>query len=631
MKAAAVAAILVALASAPHAEPDDLVTAAAAADERALLTRLDKDELIKARTDAEAILEKTPDSLVATWAMTRVQHTLEGNFARALFYVHRAQALRAARFASSTTWDRRLALEEFDIDRDMDRNSDAVAVLDAAEQRGIPMNPEDRIWSLFKIPGRRDEARRLARQVMLSENPEERRLALNDIFALEFETHDRRATDAWSKQMVEVGAQSCVMLRNAAGGSFMMFRLREAEEIALRAHEVANQSCWSGGYDELAGLYLVEGEFEKAVAAFKSLAARALDPRKRQFSDNTKREILADLLLVLGKVDDGYRLAAQVYAQPERLGMISTDWRRAALERTMRYWIALQVKLASDAEESAVRTFGPSSWHHAMLVFEHWAIGRELIQLFDDDDLLVVAARPNMDEAYDLQPFKTMQLVDVVGLGVMRKAVAIGRRIDTDVPAAAAYFDLYDAELDYRAGDLARAIAGADSALPHLQKEEALFRWRTLAWEADALRAQGKLANAAPLYHEVLQKFPSVFRLLGVAVPVSIHGDGSALAGEASSRIARSPRFTVTTGAPFAIAVSAKGARVELCLTDANGYQFACATGGDGSDAVVSALDAFHAAAFSPKINVDQQDLQSLDGSPQRASADAVLKGILGP
>ncbi len=189
MKASGVMAVLVALTSALHAEPDDPVTVAATAEERALLTRLDKEELIKARTDAESILEKAPDSFLATWTMTRVQHTLEGNFARALFYVHRAQALRAVRFASSTTWDRRLALEEFEIDRDMDRNSDAIAILDAAERRGIPVDPQDRIWPLFKIPGRRDEARRLARQVMLSENPNERRGAVNDIFSLEFETH----------------------------------------------------------------------------------------------------------------------------------------------------------------------------------------------------------------------------------------------------------------------------------------------------------------------------------------------------------------------------------------------------------------------------------------------------------
>jgi tetratricopeptide (TPR) repeat protein len=630
MRVFVAAAILGTLATGAHAEPDDPVTAAATAEERALLTQLAKDELITARSGAEAILETTPDSFLATWTMARVQHTHEANFARALFYVHRAQQLRAARFASSTTWDRRLAIEEFEIDRDMDRNSDAIAVFDAAERRGIPMAPEERIWPLFKIPGRRDEARRLARQVMLSSDPDERRWALNDILSLEFEAHDRRATDAWSKQIIEMDAPSCVMLRNAAGVSFMMFRLREAEEVALRANQVPNQSCWCGGFDQLAGLYLVEGEFEKAAAAFKSLVSRPLDPRRRQFDNNTKRKILADLLLVLGKVDDGYRVAGQVYAQPERLGSISTDARRAQLERTMRYWIALQVKLASEAERTAVRSFELFTWQHAMLLFDRWAIGRELVQLFDDDDLLTVAVRPNMDETLDLQPFRTMQLVDVVGLGIMRMAVAAGRRLDAGVPEAAAYFDLYDAELDYRAGDLARAIAGATAALPRLQKEEALFRWRTLAWEADALRAQGKLSAALPLYHEVLQKFPSVFRLLDLAVPVSIHSDGSALAGEAASRIARSPRFSVMTGAPFAIAVTAKDARVELCLNDSAGYRFACANG-DGPDAVVSTLDAFHAAAFSPKVNVTQQDLQSLDGSPQRTSADAVLQGILGP
>ena len=52
---------------------------------------------------------------------------------------------------------------------------------------------------------------------------------------------------------------------------------------------------------------------------------------------------------------------------------------------------------------------------------------------------------------------------------------------------------------------------------------------------------------------------------------------------------------------------------------------------GTKDDAVVSALDAFHEAAFSPKVALGQLDLSSLDGSPVRVSADQVVKGILQP
>ena len=69
---------------------------------------------------------------------------------------------------------------------------------------------------------------------------------------------------------------------------------------------------------------------------------------------------------------------------------------------------------------------------------------------------------------------------------------------------------------------------------------------------------------------------------------------------------------------------------VELCLTDTAGFQFACAKGGK-DDSVISALDAFHDAAFSPKVALEQTDLSSLDGSPVRVSADQVVKGILEP
>ena len=79
---------------------------------------------------------------------------------------------------------------------------------------------------------------------------------------------------------------------------------------------------------------------------------------------------------------------------------------------------------------------------------------------------------------------------------------------------------------------------------------------------------------------------------------------------------------------------TAKGDSVEICLSDESGQQFACAAGEKKADeeaTLMAALDAFHSAAFSPKVALTQSDLSSLDGSPIRVSADEVLKGVLGP
>ena len=633
----AAAAIVLALATAARADGGDPlgdpITKAAPADEAALLGELAKDHLIKARTDAEAILADRPDSFVATWAMARVEHDEEGSFPRALFLVHRAQGLLAVQHPGIDSWERKLALEEYWIDSGMDRNADAIAVLDRLERDHGAVDPSLRIWPLFKL-GRRDESRAIAKQLALSDNELDRLHAYNGILALEFETHDRLVAYEWATKAVDAVPEFGLVLANASGVAFMRFKLREAEELALRAHEAREQDTYGGGYDQLAGLYLVEGEIQKAIAALKSLAARPLEKRDRPFEGLRRRGLLADVLLVLGKVDDGYRLAGEVYAQPERLGMISSDPRIAAFVRALRYRLALDAKVESEAEQAAARS-SSISWDRVQLGIERWSVGRQLVQLSASGDVLVTMTRPNLGEEFQVAAFRTMSLVDVLGIGVMRDAVAASRSADASVPEAAAYLDLFDAELAYRAGDLSRALDGARAALPKLQPEEAVLRWRTLAWQADALRRLGKSGEAAPLYHEVLQKLPSILRLLHLAVPVSITGDGSALAAEAARRLRGSPRFDAASSAPFKISATSKAGTVELCLTDDAGYQFACAHGDarpdDGDAAVTSAIDAFHAAAFSPKVNLDQQDLNSLDGSPVRASADEVLKGVLEP
>jgi tetratricopeptide (TPR) repeat protein len=216
----------------------------------------------------------------------------------------------------------------------------------------------------------------------------------------------------------------------------------------------------------------------------------------------------------------------------------------------------------------------------------------------------------------------------------MRAAVSEARRLDAKFPEAIAYLDALSGEIAFHEGNWAQADRLATEALSGLPREEALLRWRTQAWQAEALRRMGRIDAARPLYHEVLQKFPPVLRYLELRVPATISDDGSALARRAARRLAGSARFATGAGAPFRLAVAARNDAVEICLTDDSGFQFSCATGekkATEDDTIASALDAFHAAAFSPRISLKQSDLNSLDGSPVRVGVDEVLKGVVEP
>ena len=56
---------------------------------------------------------------------------------------------------------------------------------------------------------------------------------------------------------------------------------RVAEDFAIRAAKTKNSDCWDAGYDQLAGLYIVEGDLQKAAAALESLKKQFIPRRFR--------------------------------------------------------------------------------------------------------------------------------------------------------------------------------------------------------------------------------------------------------------------------------------------------------------------------------------------------------------
>jgi len=600
-------------------------------EEQALLGRLDRDELIKARTEAEAILARDPNSFVATWAMARVHHDEEGNHARALFYVRRAEELLTNRLGGDPTWHKKVLLEEYDIVFEMNRNEEALRVLDRYDALYGPGNQELRIWPLFKL-GRPDEARAIATKLAGSDDWDDRARGYNGMLSIEFEAHDREAAYRWAVEGVR-GTQerSCTILRNAAGVAYTRFRLGEAEDFARRADGAEVNDCTNAGYDQLAGLYIVEGEFQKAIAAIDQLKKEHVPKRFRPHYALMRRQILVDLLAALGKVEDGERMAGELYSLPPRTGMISTAVEVERFARSFRYWAALDNRLIQLREK---RSYGPRipdlPDDEVRVALQRWEIRRALIQLAARPDTLVNLVRPNLGDLNDFTPWRAGGLIDVLGSGVVRLAVAEARRRDAEYPEAAAYLDALEGEIDFREGRLDPAVRLAASALAGLPPEEALLRGRTLAWQADALRRLGNAEASRAAYQTVLRNYPSLLRILDVKVPARIVRDETPLARRVADRLAGSSRFVISGSAPFTLDVGDD----QICLLDGGGAQLACGAPEKEAakkDPVGALLDAFHSAAFSPRVSLTQADLQSLDGSPVRVGADQVLKGVLEP
>jgi hypothetical protein len=594
--------------------------------ERAVLSEVDQQHFIKARDAAEKVLASSPSSFAATWAMARVHHDEEGNHARALAWVRKAERILND---ADREWGMKLLLEEHFILAEMNENVEALAVLDRYEEKYGPPPAYMRIWPMFKS-GRAAEARVIAQRLAASDDEGDRADGYNGLLSIAFEEHDREATYLWSMKGVDAtGGKNCTIVRNAASAAFSRLKLDQAQELSLKARKL--KDCIDPVDNQIASLAIIMGQFQQAVSALESGKSAFIEKRYRPHFALVRRGVLVDLLEAVGQSEESVKLAAELYGQQQRMGASSSSVEIERLSRTLRYAFSLDTRIAQLQEQLSYAQWpqgpGPVAAELSRLLAVRWEVRRGLVQLLAGGDRLVLMARPAMGEVSDWASWRSGDLVDVVGAGVMRSALQRAKAIDAPFPEAKPYFDALESEVAWRAGGAASALALAKAALAGLPKTEALLRWRTMGVRAACLRTLGRPAEARADEEELLQRWPTVFRLLRLAVRVKVSDDGTQVGKAVAARLSHSTRFQVDPAAPFRVMVTAKGAGADVCLLDEHGSQLACASGEDADHA----LDAFHLAAFAPKVSLTQSDLKSLDGSPVRIGADKALKGLLGP
>lgn len=593
------------------------------AAEKEVLEQVGQGKFIKARDLAEKVLTQSPRSFPATWAMAKVQLEEEGNHARALAWIRRANELLGD---ADKEWGMKVMLEEHFILAEMNRNVEALQQLDRFEEKYGPAPAYLRVWPMFKS-GRSEEARVIAARLAASEDDADRAEGYNGLLSIAFEERDRAGTYKWSMAGVEAtGGKNCTILRNASSAAYIRFKLDQAEEFSNRARKL--KDCIDPVDNQIASLSIIMGQFQQAVAALESSRSTYIEKRYRPHFALERRGVLVDLLEAVGQPEEALKLATELYGQQQRMGVSSGAPEMERLTRTLRYLHALDGRIAQLGEQlSYAPRPGPASIaaELARVVTIRWEIRRALVQLLSGDDRLLMMTRPMLADPSDWANWRTGDLIGIVGTGVMRASISRARVLDAAFPEATGPLDSLEGEVAFQERSWADAVKLGTSALAGLNKREALWRWRIMAWRADALRRLGRMNEARADYQEVLQRWPTAFRMLDLAVPVKISNDGSALAKETATRLGRSPRLDVEDKAPFQITVTGSKT-IDICLLDDNGSQLACASG-EGAD---KALDAFHSAAFSPKVSLTQSDLKSLDGSPVRVGADQAMKKLLG-
>lgn len=617
------------------------------AEEREALASLDANKPIRARELAEKVLDAHPDSFLATWVMSQVFHKEEGRHPRARYLVIRAIDMLTAKYGAAPTdeaavwWHKQLLESLSEILGEMEDREGQLAALDQYDALYFPKLTRNRVWPLMKL-GRHQEAIDAAMSLLRRDDLIERISGYNGLMAVFDEQLDRLQSYKWGKQGIEATQErSCILYHNTAQSALTLFRFEEAEELARKAIRAEFNDCPSSSYYHLANIYLNQGEFNKAISAFKKLMRSPIEPRYRPMFDKDNKSILVEILLALGKTKEALKLVRDVFEHPDRPGMTSVSLDDLQFGSGVQFWLGLDQMRRIEDERASSRSFWDAldAQNEARkLRLKQWEVERTLMYLAPKDDILVTNFRPFLR---GVRPWSAGWVGDIVGVGLARAALEEARALDEPQlgPAGHGYFDAVLGELHFRAEEWADAIEVGERALKGLQPENVLLRMRTEAYVAGALQAQGQgtSARAVALLRDVLQKYPTALRQLDVRVPAVVTHDADPFATEVAQRLVDSPRLdTDVDAAPFRVHVTGTRKRIQACLTTTDGFRLGCGEKvfdkpGADEDDVALACDAFHDGAFSPMVELTSADINSLDGSTVRANADEVLKGILKP
>lgn len=210
-----------------------------------------------------------------------------------------------------------------------------------------------------------------------------------------------------------------------------------------------------------------------------------------------------------------------------------------------------------------------------------------------------------------MPPWMLGELISALGPGVVRSAIA--EVVEEDLrEGAAAYYDAVLAEVSLAQREYDEAIEHAERALRKLQPGDALLRERVRAVLAKSFSDP---RETTAFYEEVLDTDPGLFRRLGWALPVDIESSNAELDRSLARAVMRSPRFERSSNG---LRIQIDGARI--CLFGRTGAAWGCSEADleedeTGESYAQRIVDSFHAAIFSPRVDLSRIDINSLDGS----------------
>ena len=609
-------------------------------EEQECLSNYDNGKPIRAAEQARAILEEK-ESFIATFVLGDVYYWYDANYPRSYFLLSQAEELLFEEFGSpprdelAKTWHRRLLRTQQYALGEMDDREGELAIIDYYNDLYDPDLEVEKMWPLVKL-GQFDEAEEIGKRLIYDSDENIQLRAYNGLMASSDEQRNRDGVYQWGKTAYEITrGDSCVIASNFSRSAWQNLHYEEAVEAIQSALNAGNQDCSSNPLADLASVYLIQGKFQQSIAALKELSQAPTERRLRVQFGMAHKARLAELLLALGQIEEAQKRAIEIDSNPDRVGKTSASQEAATLSATLLYWTIMQAVNEREAERRAARPFATALgiWSDGIgRSLTQWEKSRIAIRLASQQDLLTTMVRPYF---LDVMPWYSGTLCEIFGTGLVRKAVQAAREQEQDFETdVGPFFDALEGESYWRDGDDEAAKPLVDAALDDLPEATRILRWRLEAIRTDIAYRAGEGESAYQGYVGLVSEFPSVFRLLGLSLPVGVERCQGTHCEWAAEAIGNSPRFVVDTESPLVMTVTEEASQLSICLKNRRGTSYACAQGevddDDLEESVAVLMDEALDTIFSPKIELTQSEIRSLDGRPSRINAERAVEDVLG-
>lgn len=565
-----------------------------------ICSALNLKENVKARELSEQWLRSDPNSPAAQFALAEVLFTVEGNMARALYHLNRAEELTGyTSFAEALDSDNLqwhyLTLSQLSyVHQLMGDQIKSLEYLDKLHDIYGQEVESFRGWPLIKLK-QYDAARASAELVLQdSDNERERSRAWNTLCAVELAslqpiesmTACDRAIDEDDNIADARNDYDTVYLTNASEVSLSLLQIDKAEEYLDRATRYLNPDSVADPWIYKLYLTMNQSRFDEAREALDRMLVwrETQDPIVNVMNRAEHYLVSAGFLLLAGYAEDAIKLTATALNQPDRNGSYSADDSQkdsyAALLNMMANRTEYQIQLEQIATMDFFESLRPRL-HLATLQLDAWRAERRAASLFADVEVLQNRLRPYAPLDVHIPEWIEPEIIPLIGTGVMHSVVEMANT-NGAFSLNSGYYYAYRTEIAALKGDADAVIAFGEQALAALPTQESLLRARLAARLAAAHWRERNLEAALTQYESAYTLDPSILRRLGVALPVTIVGDNTEVSTQVMAYLQRSPRFMeITNGLRLEVTTTPD---LSICLKSRSGAILTCYTTAAATD-----------------------------------------------